>query len=144
MRSGQIIRVEFFTPRLFVLCETLVNNTMSKSLTLWVESFPLATFCFESLQKKKKKKLLTNPGYFTFLTYFSNCTSIANLEQLSIISCVCACGGENSLQIRTFVWQGGGGKKRLCQVVVPPCTCVCLLKTQKSANIWGLLSVVSH
>lgn len=47
-----VIRIEFFTHRLFVLCERLGNKTMSKSLYCELKVFNLLHFiCFESLQK---------------------------------------------------------------------------------------------
>lgn len=72
------------------------------------------------------------------MTYFSNCTSIANLEQLPVITCVCACGGENSLQIRAFVW---GERKPLSDCGACLHVCVCLLKlrsqpTVEASRVW--------
>lgn len=140
MRSGQIIRIGFFTHRLFVLCERLQIKTVNKNLYCELKVFNWLHFiCFESLQKKVV--LLTNSGYFTFLTYFSNCTSIVNLEQLSVITCVCVCvcGGENCLQIRAFVWGEGKGFVRLWCLLARVCVCL----NSKVSQPLRPLSVVS-
>lgn len=76
MRSSQIIRIEFFTQRLFVLCERLQNKTMSRSLYWELKVFSWLHFiCFESLQKKScfvdKFRLLYLPDILFKLHIYS-------------------------------------------------------------------------
>ena len=61
---------------------------------------------------------------------------MANLEQLSVIPCGCACGGENSLQIQAVVW-AQKGSVRLWGVLARACVCLNLGGSQ----LWRPLSV---